>query len=122
MVPAPGQGTLAIEARAGPTRGPRGGRGARRRNRHAVPARRARAGGSAGCDLPTPVGAHADESGDGLALTLHAFVGLPDGSQWARDSVRGPAGDPEALGRECAGRLLGAGAGELLRRAEEVAA
>jgi hydroxymethylbilane synthase len=48
---------------------------------------------------------------------LEAFVGLPDGSAWVRDRLAGPARDPEALGREVAGRLLAAGAGELLERA-----
>ncbi len=122
MVPAPGQGTLAIEARAGDRRSREAVEGlADATAMRCLRAERALVEAlDATCH--TPVGAHAAQGGEGLPLTLHAFVGLPDGSQWARDNLRGPADDPETLGRECAGRLLGAGAGELLRRAEEVAA
>jgi hydroxymethylbilane synthase len=64
----------------------------------------------------TPVGAHARVDADKIAL--HAFVGLPDGSEWITDRLDAPAHDPRAGGRELARRLLAAGAGELLRRAE----
>jgi hydroxymethylbilane synthase len=65
----------------------------------------------------TPVGAHAsvgDSAGD---LKIDAYVGLPDGSNWIRDRVEGN-GDVAELGKELAGRMLAAGAGEILRRAE----
>ena len=51
-------------------------------------------------------------------IALHAFVGLPDGSEWITDRLDAPVHDPRAAGRELARRLLTAGAGELLRRAE----
>lgn len=104
FVPAPGQGTLALEARTFD----------RRQNVHAVhdeatwtalEAERALCR-ALGATCHTPIGAWFDGS------ELHTFVGLPDGSQWLRD--RAPAG--EALGR-----LEAVGARELLERAEAVA-
>jgi hydroxymethylbilane synthase len=59
----------------------------------------------------TPVAAYASLDG---ALELSAFVGSPDGSTWIRDALSGDAGDPAALGREVAERLLAAGAAEVL--------
>jgi hydroxymethylbilane synthase len=67
-----------------------------------------------GASCNTPVGGHATQSADGQ-LTLIGWVGLPDGSAWLRDEV---TGEPGAVGRECADRMLSAGAGELLRQAE----
>jgi hydroxymethylbilane synthase len=63
----------------------------------------------------TPVGAFATSQDDYLSLT--AFVGLPDGSAWLRDTLVGDAADPETLGRAVAERLLKAGAGDLLAQA-----
>ena len=54
-------------------------------------------------------------------LRLAAFAGLPDGATWIRDALDGDAGDPAALGREVAERMLAAGAGELLAAAEGAA-
>jgi hydroxymethylbilane synthase len=66
----------------------------------------------------TPVGAYARPLDDGV-LELVAWVGLPDGSEWVSDRQ---TGDGSGLGRAVARRLLDAGAGELLRRAEREAA
>lgn len=68
----------------------------------------------------SPIGARAKRSNERLAID--AYVGLPDGSEWVRDSVEGEASDPEGLGLELATRLSAAGARELLERAEQVAA
>ena len=54
-------------------------------------------------------------------LHLRAWVGLPDGSQWVSDELLGGFYDPEALGRRVAERLQAVGAGEMLRRAQEMA-
>jgi hydroxymethylbilane synthase len=62
-------------------------------------------------DCHTPVGAHAVDEG---GLFLRAFVGAPDGAIWVRDELRGD--DPEALGTEVARRLRTAGADEVLGR------
>lgn len=64
----------------------------------------------------TPLGVSARRNG--AELRLDAFVGLPDGSQWIRDSLEGEAADPESLGRLLADRLLAAGAEEILAEAE----
>ncbi len=120
FVPAPGQGILALEGRDGDELAARAALAvsdaaamsallAERALAHAL---------DASCH--TPLGAHAREVGDG-GLELLAFVGLPDGSAWAEDARIGPRDDPQALGRTVAGRLLGAGAADLLRRAEEMA-
>jgi hypothetical protein len=49
-------------------------------------------------------------------LEFVAWVGLPDGSAWIRDGLHGPA---DEVGVAVAERMLAAGAGELLRRAEQ---
>jgi hydroxymethylbilane synthase len=54
-------------------------------------------------------------------LVIEAFVGLPDGSEWIRDRVEGDAAEPAAAGALLAERLLGAGAREILDRAEALA-
>src|SRR6185312_5339159 len=65
----------------------------------------------------TPIGVHAKCSPD--ALRIGAFVGLPDGSEWIRDELEADPADPAAAGCTLAGRLLGAGAAELLARAAQ---
>ena len=67
-------------------------------------------------DCHTPVGAHATISGE--AMTLAAFVGRADGSAWLRDQLTasGGANEPEALGREVGERMLASGANEVLGR------
>jgi hydroxymethylbilane synthase len=103
FVPAPGQGALAVEGRTIPA----GlvdaeGDAQLRAERFVVEAL------EASCD--TPVGVHHD------GTALHAFVGLPDGSAWLRDSV--VADDPAPL---LVARLESMGARELLARAAEMA-
>jgi hydroxymethylbilane synthase len=110
LVPAPGQGTLAIEARTGDERvlaalAPLRDAGAER----ALAAERAlvrRLG--AGCG--TPLGAWARDAGG--ELELRAFIAAPDGGHWIGDAARG--GDPVALGEAVAERLLACGAEALL--------
>jgi hydroxymethylbilane synthase len=67
----------------------------------------------------TPVGINATLSG--RRLSIGAFVGLPDGSEWIRDAVDGDPEGAVAAGREIASRLLATGAGDLLQRAEAIA-
>jgi hydroxymethylbilane synthase len=64
------------------------------------------------------VGTHASVEGE--QISIQAFVGLPDGSEWITDRLAAHVGDPRGAGHELAGRLRAAGAGELLRRAEAV--
>jgi hydroxymethylbilane synthase len=67
-------------------------------------------------DCTSPIGVHARVEGE--RLSIDAFVGLPDGSEWLRDHVEGDAADPVSAGTLLAERLLSAGARDLLTRTE----
>jgi hydroxymethylbilane synthase len=116
LVPAPGQGCLALEARAGDEAVAAAAAaltdpaalGALTAERALVAA--------LGASCHTPVGAYAEPLADTMRLT--AFVGHPDGSHWIRDTLEAAAGDPAALGAEVAERMAAAGAAELLTAAE----
>jgi hydroxymethylbilane synthase len=120
FVPAPGQGTLALEGRADDTQAAQAVRAITDADAFAcLLAERALARAlNASCH--TPLGAHAVPAGCGCLL-LRAWVGLPDGSVWTSDELLGGFYDPEALGQRVAERLLSVGAGELLARAAEMA-
>ncbi len=119
LVPAAGQGVLALEARADDD----AARGAVRAITDAaawdaLSAERALVARlDASCN--TPLGAHASLSDGGIVV--RSFLGLPDGSEWLRDETPAAA-TPAQAGELAAERLLAAGAAELLRRAEELAA
>jgi hydroxymethylbilane synthase len=129
MVPAAGQGVLALEGRAGDERSRAAAQAITDTETwRALQAERALVR-ALDADCHTPVGAHAvpvDAGAAGAAggeprkraaggvLHLTAFVGRPDGSAWVRDELTGS--DPEALGAEVARRLLAAGAAEVLGR------
>jgi hydroxymethylbilane synthase len=66
----------------------------------------------------SPLGVHAKVDGRSDQMRIDAFVGLPDGSEWLRDSVEGDPTEPTLLGAELAKRLLDTGAREILDRAE----
>jgi hydroxymethylbilane synthase len=72
-----------------------------------------------GATCASPVGVHSQVKGGGIAV--EAFVGLPDGSEWVRDRIEGSAEESALAGAELVQRLLAAGARELLDRAEEMA-
>ncbi len=120
FVPAPGQGTLALEGRAEDSRTRAAVQAITDADTFAcLLAERALARElQASCH--TPLGAHAVPAGCGC-LHLRAWVGLPDGSAWVSDELLGGFYDPEALGRRVAERLRLAGTGELLAQAEEMA-
>jgi hydroxymethylbilane synthase len=120
FVPAPGQGALALEARAEDTRTSAAVAVIADADTFAcLQAERAVASAlDASCH--TPLGAYASPAGCGC-LGLRAWVGLPDGSAWIVDELLGGFYDPASLGRRVAERLSAAGAGEMLRRAEEMA-
>ncbi len=119
MVPAAGQGALAIQVRSGDEETAATVRAindeAAFAQLHAERACFTRL--DASCS--TPIGVFAER--DGGTLRIGAFVGLPDGSEWIRDELDADAADPEAAGEELAKRLLGAGAADLLARATEQA-
>jgi hydroxymethylbilane synthase len=118
MVPAAGQGALALQVRTGDEATATAVREigdaaafAELRAERAVFTRLE-------ADCSTPIGVHAQLTGD--VLRIGAFVGLPDGGEWIRDELEADAANAEAAGRELAKRLLGAGAAELLARAAEM--
>lgn len=112
MLPAIGQGALAIETRAGDE----AVRGLCRRladpaAEATVAAERALLKGlGAGCR--TPVAGHATI--DGQTLRLKGLVGRPDASEILRDEESGPWHAAEALGARLAARLIARGAGRIL--------
>ena len=111
MVPAAGQGTLAITTRAGEEElvvalDDAATHAALEAERAVVIALDA--------DCHTPVGAHAGQQ-DGL-FSVEAFVGRPDGSAWVRDRLAETGADPAELGARVADRLVAAGALEVLGR------
>lgn len=108
LVPAAGQGTVVVQARAGASV-PAGLNDAAtwtalRAERACVAALDA--------DCHTAVGAHWD------GVSLRGWVGAEDGSAWLRDAipVSGATEEPEALGALLAERLLSAGAHAVLGR------
>jgi len=114
MVPAPGQGALAIEARAddyetlaflarldhAPTRA-------------AVTAERAflRAVGG-GCHLP--VAAYAALCPDDGSLRLHGLIASTDGRRLVRGAISGPADEADRIGAALAADLLARGGKEIM--------
>jgi hydroxymethylbilane synthase len=116
MTPAAGQGALALQVRADD---PQSAEAAASITDSAalaeLTAERA-AVSTLDATCATPVGVHADRDGD--ELLLEGFIGLPDGSERVRDRLAADAADPVKAGRELAARLLSAGGGELLERAE----
>ncbi|MER6613479.1 hydroxymethylbilane synthase [Streptomyces xantholiticus] len=125
VLPAPGQGALAIECRAGADGHDTALVAALAglddpHTRVAVTAERALlAALEAGCSAP--VGALADLLGDGQAVTemrLRGVVGTTDGSSLVQLSITGPVptshGDAAALGRELADEMLAKGAAGLM--------
>ncbi len=111
LVPAVGQGALAVEARIGDERvaaalAPLRDSATERE----VHAERALAG-ALGASCETPIGIHARTLADG-SLEIAVFIGEPDGSDWIRDRLWGT--DADQLVAELAKRLRSVGALELL--------
>lgn len=115
MLPAPGQGALAVECRTddaevvgllsevddADTRA-------------CVTAERSLlAALEAGCSAPVGALAEVVEGEDGLELSLRAFVGSTDGAVELRRSMVGPVAEPERLGAALAAVLLEDGAEHL---------
>ncbi|HEX6325490.1 MAG TPA: hydroxymethylbilane synthase [Jiangellaceae bacterium] len=116
VLPAPGQGALAVECRADDaeligllttlddyT------------TRSAVLAERTLlAALEAGCSAPVGAYAEAAEGDDGLELYLRAVVVSPDGAMSIRKSATGPLEAAEQLGRDLATEMLDDGAGAIV--------
>ncbi len=114
-LPAVGQGVIGIECRLDDLPARNALRALNDPAAHAaVSAERAfarRLGGS----CQSPIAAFAEIEGQGR-LTLRGLVAEPDGSRLIRDSIAGSIAQAEALGEALAGRVIEAGAGELLER------
>jgi hydroxymethylbilane synthase len=113
FVPAPGQGTLALEARANDAAIAAAVAVVHDEDTWACLRAERAVARDLGADCTSAVGAHCSRSGG--RLSLEGFVGAPDGSSWVVDLQEGT--DPEALGALVAERLRRAGADELLAAA-----
>jgi hydroxymethylbilane synthase len=121
VLPAPGQGALAVECRVDsdlvdalrvldePA------------TRSAVTAERSLlAALEAGCTAPVGAYAEAAEGDDGLELYLRAVVVSLDGTESIRKSATGPLTAAERIGRDLAAELLDDGAGALVGAPDRV--
>lgn len=113
FVPAPGQGCLALEARAGDDEAIALARAVTDEDALACLTAERAVVTALDATCHTAVGAHARPEGGAWKLT--AWAGAPDGSAWVRDVMVGA--DPAALGAEVAERMLAAGAAEVLAAA-----
>ena len=120
FVPAPGQGTLALQGRAGDERARQAAVAVTDPLAMACLIAERACAAELGASCHTPLGARARIAGEGR-MSISAWVGLPDGSAWAADELTAGAGDPAGLGRQSAARLRAAGAQGLLDQAEEMA-
>ncbi|MET3961395.1 hydroxymethylbilane synthase [Marmoricola sp. OAE513] len=120
VLPAPGQGALAIECRsadadlvaelAGALEDPHA--------RAAVTCERTvLAELEAGCSAPVGALAEVVEGEDGEELWIRAVANSPDGSLAVRLSASGPYDDPIGLGRKLAAEMIAEGAHDLLDQA-----
>ena len=116
VLPAPGQGALAIECRADDDEVVALlARVDDADTRVCVYAERALlATLEAGCSAPVGALAEVVEGSDGPELSLRAFVGSADGSFDLRRSLTGTVDDPSGLGARLAALLLQDGAADLL--------
>jgi hydroxymethylbilane synthase len=113
-LPAVTQGVIGIECRLSDTRTAELLQGLEdRATRVGLEAERAfaaRLGGS----CQSPIAAYAQLQAD--QVTLEGLVAEPDGSRLWRDHATGAGGNPAAVGRQLADRMLASGAGPLLER------
>jgi hydroxymethylbilane synthase len=117
MLPAPGQGALAVECRRDQPVLEADVRAAvdDRHTRAAVTAERALlAGLEAGCSAPVGALAEVAEGDDGEELWLRAVALSPDGAVAVRRSATGSPTDAEKLGRGLAQEMLDDGASTLI--------
>ncbi len=102
-LPAPGQGAMAIEIRAGRSDLIELLAPLNHRNTELAVRAERQLSRSFGGSCQVPLAAHATVAGN--ALTLKAMVATPDGTRIARAEVQGAADAPEALGKSVAKEL-----------------
>lgn len=114
MLPAVGQGAIAIEVQSDNKAAVEAtSKLEHRLTRIACVAERAFLRGlGGGCQLP--IAAHGNVDADDRRMTLHGLVARRDGSQVIRDYVNGPPENAEPLGAKLAARLIERGALSLL--------
>lgn len=117
FVPAPGQGTLAIQARVSDARVTAALAELTDPKALASLTAERELCRELGASCDTPVGALATVNANG-DMTLSGFIGLPDGSAWITDRLEGHMTNPCQLGRVVARRLLDSGGAALLKQAE----
>lgn len=115
VIPSPGQGTLALEAKTGTEAAAACARISHGPSAHAARAERrvVRAFG-ADCTLPLAAWARPDGPDAGDRLRLTALLATPDGRHVARAESVGH--DPEAVAEDCVAQLREAGAEDILER------
>jgi hydroxymethylbilane synthase len=119
LTPAPGQGSLALEARRDDSDA--AAEAARISDHRALIELTAERAAVAAIEATcyTPVGICARLEGG--ELEVRGYAGMPDGSEWVRDRVAGDPEQPASLGEALARRMLAAGAREILERSEALA-
>ena len=70
-----------------------------------------------GCQVPIGISARLK----GNEISIDAIVGLPDGSEFIKDSLKTSKDKFQSVGKELAHKFIEKGARELLKRAEEMA-
>ena len=116
MLPAPGQGALAVECRAGDRLAGELLAALDDPRTHAAVTceRTVLAELEAGCSAPVGALAEVVEGDDGDELWVRAVALSPDGSRSVRRSASGSTGDPVAVGRALAAEMLAEGAAQLI--------
>jgi hydroxymethylbilane synthase len=129
FVPAAGQGVIAVQARTPSAAADAAAAAVNHAATMACLQAERAAIRALGASCHAPVGVSARLVAE--SLQMRGFAGLPDGSEWVLDehtaAVAEPGSAPDArrteeAGRELARRMQLAGAGDVLRRAEEAAA
>lgn len=70
-----------------------------------------------GCQVPIGISARLQDD----EISIDAIVGLPDGSEFIKDSLKSSKDKFQSVGKELAHKFIEKGARELLKRAEEMA-
>ncbi|HVV15701.1 MAG TPA: hydroxymethylbilane synthase [Polyangia bacterium] len=118
MLPAIGQGALAIEARRDDARVAVLCRGLADAGAEVTVAAERALLAALGVGCRTPVAGHATLEGD--RLTISGLVGRPDATEILTETVTGSAAAAALLGSELGRRLLAAGAGRILAELESL--
>ncbi len=112
LVPAPGQGSLAVQTRASDSDVSAVVEKINDPVSHSCLLAERTVVRELGATCSTPLGVHARIQEN--RLTISAFIGTADGSKWIRDQVTSDANEPISLGESFSERLVSAGAKKIL--------